>query len=219
MRRARQMANFASALIIGAAAFGLGTVAHAQAQPAKPPAQRAKTSTDALGSFGGDNKNPINIEADKLDVFQKDGRAVYTGNVIAVRGETTMKCTTLVVFFDQSKANTGQPKHAAAGGDQGDALKKLECKGPVSVVSKSETKTQVVTGQNAIFDRAINTVVVKGNVTLADGGNVTQCESFTYNTESKIANCVPVAGGRVRGVFEPGSDDANKNKPKPKPAG
>ena len=197
-------------------ALGLTGIATAHAQP--KPSTRAKTSTDGLGSFGGNDKAPINIEADKLDVFQKDGRAVYTGNVIAVRGETTMKCTQLVVFFDQNKAQSAQSQPAAAGGGQGDALKKLECKGPVSVVSKSETKTQVVTGQNAIFDRAINTVVVKGNVTLADGGNVTQCESFTYNTDSKIANCVPVAGGRVRGVFEPGSEDP-KGKPKPKPAG
>lgn len=206
--------------LIGAAlAFaGLSALIAADALAQQPRPQRARTSGDALSGFGGDSKNPINIEADKLDVFQKDGRAVYTGNVIAVRGETTMKCSQLIVFFDQSKANTGQQKPAGSGGDQGEALKKLECKGPVSVVSKSETKTQVVTGQNAVFDRVSNIVLVRGNVTLADGGNVTQCESFTYNTDSKIANCVPVAGGRVRGVFEPGSDDS-KSKPKPKPAG
>ncbi|MGL4325532.1 MAG: LptA/OstA family protein [Beijerinckiaceae bacterium] len=175
-------------------------------------ASRTKTNTAGLGSFGGNDKQPINIEADKLDVFQKDGRAVYAGNVIAVRGETTMKCSQLIVFFDQTKANASGPQPVAASGSADNALKKLECKGPVSVVSKSDGKTQVVTGQNAVFNRVTNIVSVSGNVTLADGGNVTKCESFTYNTDSKIANCVAVAGGRVRGVFEPGSDD----KPKPR---
>lgn len=199
------------AFIAGVAVFA------APAVQAQQPS-RTKTSTAGLGSFGGNDKQPINIEADKLDVFQKDGRAVYAGNVIAVRGETTMKCTQLVVFFDQTKANAGTTQPTPTSGGAGDALKKLECIGPVSVVSKSDGKTQVVTGQNAVFNRVTNIVSVTGNVNLADGNNVTQCESFTYNTDSKIANCVPVKGGRVRGVFEPGSED-QKSKPKAKPAG
>ncbi|MGL5735085.1 MAG: LptA/OstA family protein, partial [Beijerinckiaceae bacterium] len=179
-------------------------------------------STAGLDSFGGGDKQPINIEADKLDVFQKDGRAVYAGNVIAVRGDTTIKCSQLTVFFDQTRINAAQGGQQAtpataprSAGNQGDALKKLDCNGPVSVVTKSDGKNQVVTGKNAVFNRVTNIVSITGDVTLADGPNVTKCESFTYNTDSKIANCVPIAGGRVRGVFEPG-DDNGKAKPKPR---
>lgn len=177
-------------------------------------AQAAQTGrrSGGIGDFGSANNNkPVNVEADKLEVFQKDGRAVYTGNVIAVQGDTTMKCTQLVVFFDQSK--TGAPGAApapqAGAGGQGEALKKLECKGPVSVVAKSEGKTQVATGNNAVYDRVAGLVTLRGNVTLADGPkNLTKCETFTYNTNSSQAICAGGgAGGRVSGVFETGGDE------------
>ncbi|MBN9061062.1 MAG: hypothetical protein BGP06_00940 [Rhizobiales bacterium 65-9] len=188
------------------------------AQAAAPAAGRRQSG--GIGDFGSANSNkPINVEADKLEVFQKEGRAIYSGNVIAVQGETTMKCTQLVVFFDQSKTGTpgASPPAASAtaaspsggGGDQAEALKKLECKGPVSVVAKSEGKTQVATGDNAIYDRLAGFVTLTGNVNLADGPNISRCQSFVYNTNSGKADCTGgPRGGRVQGVFETGNQPA-----------
>ncbi len=196
----------------------------AQARPAAAPTQAAPAQRRAPGGvndFGGANNNkPINIEADKLEVFQKEGRAVYSGKVVAVQGDTTMKCTQLIVFFDQSK--TGAPgaapaAPAAQGANAQDALKKLECKGPVSVVAKQDGKTQVATGNNAVYDRAAGFVTLSGNVNMAQEGNVSTCETFIYNTVSGVANCTPLPGGRVRGVFEPGAGGDNKPGAKPKP--
>jgi lipopolysaccharide export system protein LptA len=195
----------------------------AQARPAAAPtqAQAPRRPGGGVNDFGGANNNkPFNIEADKLEVFQKEGRAVYSGKVVAVQGETTMKCSQLVVFFDQSKAGqpgAAAPAASAAPGQSGatDALKKLECKGPVSVVAKQDGKTQVATGNNAIYDRAAGFVTLSGNVNMSQEGNVSTCETFTYNTNSGVANCVPIPGGRVRGVFEPGADNKPAAKPKP----
>lgn len=175
------------------------------AQAARP--EPAQAQRGGVADFGGKNNGkPINVEADKLEVFQKEGRAVYTGNVIAVQGETTMKCSQLVVFFDQSKTGGGQ----TAAATDGDSLKRLECKGPVSVVAKSEDKTQVATGANAIYDRVAGLVTMTGNVKMSDGQNISECATFTYNTISGVANCAPTPGGRVRGLFVP-----NEEKPKP----
>lgn len=189
----------------------------AQAAPARPAAQQpARRAAGGISDFGSANSNkPINVEADKLEVFQKEGRAIYSGNVIAVQGETTMKCTQLTVFFDQSKTGapgSAQPQPPAAGGDQAEALKKLECRGPVSVVAKSEGKTQVATGDNAVYDRVAGLVTMTGNVNLADGPNLTKCQTFIFNTNSSKADCTGgPKGSRVQGVFETGGDQ-----PKPK---
>ncbi len=39
---------------------------------------------------GGDSKSPISIEADKLDYFQKEGKAIYDGHVVVVQGDTKL---------------------------------------------------------------------------------------------------------------------------------
>ena len=93
--------------------------------------------------------------------------------------------------------------------------KRIECTGPVTVVSK----TQTATGNHAVFNRENNTVIMTGNVALADGPNITRGEKLVYNTETGIANVETKPGGRVQGFFVPGSDDKpgeEKKKP-PKP--
>ena len=168
-------------------------------------AQTAPARDRAFGGLGA-NKDPINIDADRLDVFDKESRAVFAGNVVAVQGDTTMKCTTLTVFYEQSRqggAMAAAPKPAsAAKGDGDNAIKKIDCKGPVTIVSK----TQVATGDNATFDRVANRVFLLGNVALTDGPNVTRGERIVYDLNSGVANVETAPGGRVKALFVPGSN-------------
>jgi lipopolysaccharide export system protein LptA len=78
------------------------------------------------------------------------------------------------------------------------AIKKLDCKGPVTIA----TKTQVATGDNAEFDRTKNKVFLTGNAALSDGPNVTRGERVAYDLNTGVAN---VEGGRVRALIVPGS--------------
>ncbi|HZW48257.1 MAG TPA: LptA/OstA family protein, partial [Microvirga sp.] len=57
-------------------------------------AQASKERAVGFGNFGS-SKEPIKIDANKLDVFDKEGRAVFSGDVVAVQGESTMKCTSM----------------------------------------------------------------------------------------------------------------------------
>lgn len=225
---AGQMLRFAHArdaallLVAGFALLGAPQEAFAQAAPAK---QRGASS--ALGGLGGDSKEPIKIDADKLDVLDKENKAVFSGNVVAVQGETTVRCTVMTVLYEgrggpggtAGRPATPAPAPApaaasAAGGTNNDSsIKRILCKGPVTVVSK----TQAATSDNAEFDRANNLVIMTGNVALNDGPNVTRGEKLIYNTTTGIAN---VQGGRVQGLFVPNSGDAGKTdagKPAPKP--
>jgi lipopolysaccharide export system protein LptA len=194
-------------LLAVAMAGALAAPAGAQA-PAKAPAATAKDAgKDRSSAFGnlGSNKEPIKIDADKLDVFDKESRAVFEGNVVAVQGDSTMKCTTLTVFYEprnqQGEAKTASATPTAAGASD-NSIRKIDCRGPVTIVSK----TQVATGDNATFDRVANKVFLIGNAALSDGPNVTRGERIVYDLNTSVANVETAPGGRVKALFVPGSN-------------
>ena len=51
---------------------------------------------------------PIQINAATLEVRDKEKKATFLGNVNVVQGDTTLKCKTLDVFYDQD-ANAPHP--------------------------------------------------------------------------------------------------------------
>ena len=107
----------------------------------RPRPRPSKERAVGFGNFGS-SKEPIKIDADRLDVFDKEGRAVFTGNVVAVQGESTMKCTIMTVFYEQRDQNGGAGRTRARRAADDSAIKKIDCKGPVTIVSQ----TQVATG-------------------------------------------------------------------------
>jgi lipopolysaccharide export system protein LptA len=164
-------------------------------------AQASKERAVGFGNFGS-SKEPIKIDANKLDVFDKEGRAVFSGDVVAVQGESTMKCTAMTVFYEQQNREGGaQPAAATGQGPSESAIKKIECKGPVTIVSK----TQVATGDNATFDRGANRILLTGNAALSDGPNVTRGERVVYDINTGVASIDTKPGGRVRALFVPGN--------------
>lgn len=168
-------------------------------QAASAQVGAGKERAVGFGNFGS-SKEPIKIDADRLDVYDKEGRAVFSGNVVAVQGESTMNCTLMTVFYEQNRED-GQ---AAAPGPQAandSAIKKIDCKGPVTIVSK----TQVATGNDATFDREANKIFLTGNAALSDGPNVTRGERVVYDINTGVANVETKPGGRVRALFVPGS--------------
>jgi lipopolysaccharide export system protein LptA len=86
--------------------------AAATAAPAKPAKPRGGAPGSPFGGMGGDSKEPIKIDANKLDVLDKDNKAVFSGNVVAVQGETTVRCSVMTVFYEgrgQGGARPSQP--------------------------------------------------------------------------------------------------------------
>lgn len=185
-----------------------------QAAPQQGGARGRGGAGAAFGGLGGDSKEPIKIDADKLDVLDKENKAVFAGNVVAVQGETTVRCSTMSVFYEgrQGGGTNGQrpaPAAAPAAPGQGgndSSIKRIECNGPVTVVSK----TQAATSDNAVFDRANNKVIMTGNVALNDGPNITRGDRLVYDTQTGIANVETKKGGRVQGFFVPNSTEAAK---------
>lgn len=181
----------------------------ALAQPASnaaPAAQPKKERGGALGALGG-GKEPIKIDADRLDVFDRENKAVFAGNVVAVQGDSTIRCSTMTVRYrrgKEAKADSEAEKPAAALGENG--IQKVECAGPVTVVQKD----QVATGDSAVFDQDAKRIVLTGNVVLSQCQNVTRGSRLVYDMNSGRANMDPVAGGRVSAMFVPQKEDGAK---------
>ena len=195
------------------AAFGMVGMLLAAAAPALGAAKPAGSSPLLPG---GNSKDPISIDADKLVYYDKDQKAVYSGNVIAIQGDSKLTCSVLVIFLNRAASQTadaGAPSRdgplASGSGPGGSQLKRMEATGPVTLVSK----TQVATGERAVYDKAEDKVWLIGNVTLSDGGNVTKGDKLTYDLSTGQAVVeVGQSSQRVHGQFIPSSNDGGPEK-------
>ena len=178
---------------IAVSLIGLGlTVAFMSA----PYAQEAKGKQSGLSK---NSKDPINIEADSLEVFDKEGKAVYSGNVIVTQGETVMKAKKMQIFYVRSEESQAAP----ADGDAGAAIKRVEAEGDVIILEKD----QIATGEKGIYEATTDIMTMTGNVALSKGQNVTKGQKLVYNLGTGIATALGVnvgsAGAPVSGSASP----------------
>ena len=68
---------------------------------------------------GGNSKAPVSIEADKLVYYDKEQKAVYSGNVVIIQGDTKLTCSTMTIYHGKvgaATANSQPAKPADASG-------------------------------------------------------------------------------------------------------
>jgi len=149
---------------------------------------------------GASAKDPLNIDAGKLDYFDQDQKLVYSGSVIVTNGPSTLKASRLTIFLE-GKGADGKGAAAPAGASSNDRVKHIEADGPVTLVSKD----QVGTGDHGSYEKAENKVYLTGNVTLTEGDNIVKGDRLVYDTITGIASVQGGAaqGGRVQSTFTP----------------
>jgi lipopolysaccharide export system protein LptA len=184
------------AFVLGA--IGLLSPAMAQAPSSGPP--------NALQGFSQNRDQPVQIDAATLEVRDKDKIATFLGNVRMVQGDTTMRCKTLLVFYDQD-ATPGTLTAAKPGPGGQQQIKRLEAKGGVLVTQKDQTAT----GDSGVFDMKANTVTLIGGVVVTQGQNVLRGERLVVDLTTGVSR-IEADKGRVQGLFLP------SNAPETKPA-
>ncbi len=207
------------AVMILALPFGLGhaVAAAAKKPPASPPPAAAAPAQKPAGGVpllpGGGSKEPVSINAGKLDYYDKEQKLIYTGDVVVVQGDSTMKASVLTIFLEKSAPAPGHgeaqpaapaaPAAAGVGPGQGSSVRHMDATGPVTLISKD----QVGTGDSATYDKGEDKVYLNGNVTLSQGTNVTQGDRLIYDMATGQAQVFSgqTNGGRVMSVFTPGS--------------
>lgn len=144
---------------------------------------------------GASAKDPLNIDAGKLDFFDKEQKLVYSGSVIVTNGPSTLKASRLTIFLEGKGA-----EGAAASNDR---VRHIDAEGPVTLVSRD----QIGTGDRGSYDKAENKVYLTGNVTLTQGENIVKGDRLVYDVASGVATVQGGGGqgGRVRSTFTPKS--------------
>lgn len=126
---------------------------------------------------------PVEVTADALQVDQASGEATFQGNVLIGQGTMRLSADRVRVTY-------------AAGNAQ--KISKLHAEGNVTLASGTDAAEAKV----ADYDVASGNVVMTGDVLVTQGPSVLSGEKVTVNLASGTAN----ASGRVRSVFQPGSN-------------
>lgn len=168
----------------------------------------AQTSTNgppnALQGFSQNRDKPVQIDAATLEVRDKDKVATFLGNVRMVQGDTTMRCKTLLVFYDQD-ATPGTMTAAKPGPSGQQQIKRLEAKGGVLVTQKDQTAT----GDSGVFDMKANTVTLIGKVVVTQEQNVLRGEKLVVDLTTGVSR-IEAGQGRVQGLFLPSNGPETK---------
>jgi lipopolysaccharide export system protein LptA len=172
---------------------------------------------------------PIQIESATLEVQDKKKVATFSGNVVVVQGDMTMKCQSLVVFYGAehgagARKGVVSARPAGVSGSQRSVapqgmhdIRKIEAHGGVTVVSKDQNAS----GDDGVYDPKNKTITLIGNVVVSQGKNVLRGDRVVVDTVTGDAHFE--SGGanqsRVRALITPskgenGSSDTLPTGPK-----
>jgi len=143
----------------------------------------------AGGAFQGigNNDDPIQIEADKLEIVDNENTALLTGNVSVVQGETLMQASRIKVFYERA----GEQGQTRSG------IRRIEASGKVAVRSGENR----VSADKATINMISETVLMTGNVVVSQTGNVLSACKVTVDLKTNVSNVTPCetsSGSRER---------------------
>lgn len=138
-----------------------------------------------------DTDQPIDINADDLEILQDQNLAIFTGNVIAVQGGLELRAEQLRVWY--------RPASGRAGGDAANAggtIIRIDAIDRVFVSSATETAQ----GDLGIYEVPEKRLTLTGSVVLTRGQNVLRGKKLVMDLATGRSQ---ISGGRVHGRFVP----------------
>lgn len=168
-------------LMVSRAVLALGLVLGATAA-------LTQGTTPMFGGVLDDTNEPLDIRSLVLERTTADGVQIFlfTGSVIAVRGDMEIRADTLRILVPEGGTNS---------------FDRLEANGNVVVTSG----TQRARAARAVMDMTLQTITMTGNVELSDGANQMNGETFTVDLETGMWRLEAPNTGRVQTVITPGA--------------
>lgn len=187
---------------------------HGIALAQQADAQGEQVPFGSLKLSGG--KDPAKIQADNLEMRDKEGMAIFTGNVSVEQGQALLKSGKMVVFYNKQGGADSKPAGPAALSSAG--IDHVELSGKVYLKSG----TQVATGDSGTYDAKKQLMTLQGSqVVLTDGDNVaTGCKLTAHMDTGKafLESCKGQSKGRVSIILSPNSQKPGEAAPQTKPA-
>lgn len=185
----------AGRILPAVAALGLAAVI-AVAAGAAPVAAQSSFSTSFKDLGSASNKQPIQIEADRAEVRDKENLVIFAGNVQVRQGESSLRAQRLKVYYE-GKAMQSVAAQSGGGPAGNQQIRKLEAEGKVLIANKDQNAT----GDTGVFDMQAQVAVLTGNVVLNQGQNVGRGNKLTVDLKTGQAR---LEGGRVQFLLVPG---------------
>ncbi|MDH5722612.1 MAG: ostA-like family protein [Alphaproteobacteria bacterium] len=179
-----------------------GAIVQIVMQESKAFGQKAVYEVDkAYAVMTGDNLKLISPDQqvtarDELQYWVDQGRLKAVGNAVAIRADDKIEADTLIADFKEDKNGKR-------------VLKSLQAVGNVVITTPEE----ILTGNNAVYNADTNIAEINENVKITKDQNVlegSKAEVDLNTNISKMYGGVTQEGGRVRGVFYPGSVEKPK---------
>jgi lipopolysaccharide export system protein LptA len=193
------------------AALMLAAAGAAPAQEKAPQGQVSNAPPNALQGFSQNKDQPVNIKSAALEVHDRDKVATFSGNVHLVQGDTTLRCKTLVVYYDADQAGGTAVKSATPGPTGSSQIRRMVAKGSVVVTQHD----QIASGELGDYDTTDNTVTLSapggGKVSVTQGPNILRSPRLVVHLDTGISHFV----GGVEALFTPTN---TKGDAKPAPA-
>ncbi|MEM7462151.1 MAG: LptA/OstA family protein [Pseudomonadota bacterium] len=145
------------------------------------------------GAFDGmrNSGEPIQIQADRLEVADQKGTAVFSGNVEVVQGSTFLKTSKLLVYYGKDAQGNAGP---------GGNVKRIEATGKVAVRSND----QFASANRAVVNMETQMATLDGDVSVSQGTNIITGCLVTVNMKTNDIGVEPCAGkgGRVKVLID-----------------
>lgn len=167
-----------------------------------------------------DNKSPIEITSDALEVQQKENTATFSGNVVAIQNDVRLKSDRMIVYYTSAEEKQkSKPANAAGSAFTNQSVKKIDVEGNVFLATPEETAS----GARGDYNVEGQEIHLYDNVVLTRGQNTLKGNQLTYNFETgrsvvtggTVAPSGASAGKeRVRALFVPEKKDGTPKEAK-----
>jgi len=160
---------------------------------------------NALAQIAPSSDAPVDVTADRLEALNDECKAVWSGSAEAVQDQSRLRANTITLINAKTAGRCG-------------VLDRMEAVGEVFYV----TPQQTVRSDAAIYTAANDTIVMTGQVVVAQGTNVLRGDRLSIVVKTGQATMETGAKGRgkpgrVRGVFYP-NKASQPSAPAPTPA-
>jgi len=134
-----------------------------------------------------DTNQPVEIQSQQLEIMQQENKSIFSGNVVATQGEMTLSADELCVFF----ADENQ-------------IDRLEAVGHV----RFSQLDRIATSEKAIFHQLTGVLLLLGNATVQQGGNLVSGNEITFYVKENRSVVKGSSQQRVKAVIvrEPKKD-------------
>ena len=168
----------------------------------------ATTSLMPLHAQIGSSGSAVEVEADNLEYFQSDGRAVYTGNVRATQGQAQITTDKLTAVCSLGSAPAGQSQT----GQPCEEIRQLVAESNVLYT----TPDLRIRGDRAEYDYPTDTITITGDVIMTRGNEaVMRGTRIVYNVGQGVSR-MTAGNERVNTILTPEPSD-ERAQPAPAP--